>query len=74
MQDLLWYVQDEASKYNLHLNLDKTKLILYNSDTSIAFRDGSLVQQVSSVVYLGGLIDETGKPGPEVRRRISESR
>lgn len=74
MQDLLWYVQDEASKYNLHLNLDKTKLILYNSDTSIAFRYGSLVQQVSSVVYLGGLIDETGKPGPEVRRRISESR
>ena len=72
MQDLLWYVQDEASKYNLHLNMDKTKLVLYNSDASIAFRDGSLVQQVSSIVYLGGLIDQTGKPGPEVRRRIGE--
>ena len=74
MQDLLWYVQDEASKYNLHLNMDKTKLVLYNSDASIAFRDGSLVQQVSSIVYLGGLIDQTGKPGPEVRRRIGEAR
>ena len=73
MQDLLWYVQDEASKYNLHLNMDKTKLVLYNSDASIAFGDGSLVQQVSSIVYLGGLIDQTGKPGPEVRRRIGEA-
>ena len=52
--------------------MDKTKLVLYNSDASIDFRDGSLVQQVSSIVYLGGLIDQTGKPGPEVRRRIGE--
>jgi hypothetical protein len=54
--------------------MDKTKLVLYNSDASIAFRDGSLVQQLSSIVYLGGLIYQTGKPGPEVRRRIGEAR
>ena len=67
-------MQDEASKYNKHLSMDKTKLIPYYSDHSIAFRDGSLVQQVSSVIYLGGLIDESGKPGPELRRRIGEAR
>ena len=53
MQDLLWFVQDEASKYNLLLNTDKTKLILYNSEATVAFRDGNLVPQVSSIVYLG---------------------
>ena len=74
MQDLLRFVQNETSKHNLHLNMDKTKLILYNSDNSIAFRDGSLIQQASSVIYLGGLTDEPGKPGPEVRRRLGEAR
>ena len=74
MQDLLWFVQDEASKYNLLLNTDKTKLILYNSEATVAFRDGNLVPQVSSIVYLGGLIDQTGKPAPEVRRRLGEAK
>ena len=41
IQDLLWFVQDEASKYNLHLNTDKTKLIIYNSEATVAFRDGT---------------------------------
>ena len=74
MQTLLLLVQEEAAKYNLHLNRDKTKLILYNSDASIHFQDGSQVQRVTSIVYLRGLIDNTGKPGPEVRRRLGEAR
>ena len=74
MQDLLLLVQQEAAKYNLHLNLDKTKLILYNSDASVVFSNGDPVPQVSSIVYLGGLIDKNGRPGPEVRRRIGEAR
>ena len=37
LQDLLWYVQDKASKYNLHLNMDKTKLVLYNSELPLPF-------------------------------------
>ena len=74
MQTFLLLVQAEAAKYNLHFNLDKTKLILYNSEASIYFQDGSQVQPVSSLVYLGGLIEHTGKPGPEVRRRLGEAR
>ena len=74
MQDLLLLVQEEAAKYNLHLNLDKTKLILYNSEGNIFFSNGDPVPRVSSIVYLGGLIEETGRPGPEVRRRIGEAR
>ena len=73
-QDLLLLVQQEAAEYNLHLNLDKTKLILYNSDASVVFSNGDPVPQVFSVVYLGGLIDKNGRPGPEVRRRIGEAR
>ena len=74
MQSSLLLVQAEAAKYNLHLKLDKTKLILYNSEASICSQDGSQVQQVSSLVYLGGLIEHTGKQGPEVRRRLGEAR
>ena len=55
MQTLLDLVQREAVKYNLLLNFAKTKLVLYNSDASVYFADGSEVQKVSSVVYLGGL-------------------
>lgn len=63
-------MQTMAAKHNLHLNHDKAKLILCNSDASIHFQTGVPVQQVSSLVYLGGLIDHTGKPGPEVRHRL----
>ena len=74
MQDLLLMVQQEAAKYNLHLNLDKTKLIVYNSDATKLFSNGDPVPRISSIVYLGGLIEATGKPGPEVRRRIGEAK
>ena len=47
MQDLLLLVQEEAAKYNLHLNLDKTKLILYNSQGKIFFSNGD----PQSIVY-----------------------
>ena len=74
MQDLLLPVQQEAAKYNSHLDLDKTKLILYNSDASVAFRNGDPGPQVASIVYLGRLIHVFRGPGPEVRRRIGEAR
>ena len=63
MQDLLLLVQQEAEKYNPHLNLDKkTKLVLHNSDASVVFSNAA---KVASIVYLGGLIDKHGKPGPD---------
>ena len=48
MQDLLLIVQEEAAKYNLHLNLYKTKLMLYNSEGKIFF---SNADPVPSIVY-----------------------
>ena len=57
MQGLLLLVQQEAEKYDLHLNLNKTKLVLYNSDASVIFSNGDPVPKVSSIVYLGDLIE-----------------
>ena len=37
IQDLLWFVQDEAATYNLHLNTDKTKHIPFNSNMQLFF-------------------------------------
>ena len=33
-----------------------------------------ILYPVSSIVYRGGLIEETGRPGPEARRRVGEAR
>ena len=74
MQDLLLLLRQEAEKYNLHLNLDITKLVLYNADASAQFNNGDQVPKFSSIVYLGGLIDQHGKHGPEVRRCTGEAR
>ena len=74
MQDLLALVQEEAAKYNLHLNKDKTKLIAYNTEQEVAFSDGTPLPKTQSIIYLGGLIDHMGRPGPKVRRRIAEAR
>ena len=43
MQDLLALVQEEAAKYNSHLNKDKTRLIAYNTAQEVAFSDGTPV-------------------------------
>ena len=67
-------VQQEAAKYNLHLNLDNSKFIIYNSDLTILFSNGDPIPRISSIIYLGGLIEATGKPGPEKRRRIGEAK
>ena len=72
MQSLLHTVQREAARYNLFLNTGKCKLILHNTEASISFLDGSQVIRVPSTTYLGVRIDEHGKPGPEVTKRIGE--
>ena len=74
MQDLLARVQEEAAKYNLHFNKDKTKLIADNTEQEVAFGDGTPVPKTQNIFYLGALIDHMGRPGPEVRRRIAEAR
>jgi len=74
MQHLLHLVQQEAAKYNLHLNLGKCKLVVYNTETDIFFTDGSKVPKATSVVYLGALIDSKGRPGHEVSKKIQDAR
>ena len=74
MQNLLSLVQEEAAKYNSHLNKDKIKLIVYNTDNNIVFADGTLIQKVHSISYFGGLIDQRGRAGPEEIRPIREAR
>ena len=73
LQHLLYLVSREAGKYNLHLNLGKCKLVLFNTETEIFFSDGSKVPIASSVIYLGVRIDSKGKPGPEVAKKFREA-
>ena len=50
------------------------KLIAYNIEQEMAFSNGVPVSKMQSIIYLGGLIDYMGCPGPEVRRRITKAR
>lgn len=59
---------------NLHLNLAKCKLVLYNTDTDIFFSAGSKVPKATSVVYLGTLIESKGRPGHEAPKKIQDAR
>ena len=59
IQDLLWFVQNEAAKYNLHLNTDKTKYIPFNSNMQLFFASQAPMHKKISMIYLGGADRET---------------
>ena len=44
----------------------------FGNCNSVLFSNGDPAPRISSIVYLGGLIE--GKPGPEVRRRIGKTK
>lgn len=59
MGSSIWFKRRLLS--TLHLKLGKCKLVLYNTETGIYFRDGTTVPKATSVVYLGALIHEVTK-------------
>jgi len=70
---LLRAVQEEAVRYGLHLNKDKTCRLAYNTEEQVRLADGTEVPRVDEVKYLGAFIDHLGRAGPEVRARISHA-
>eukprot|EP00969_Alexandrium_andersonii_P199114 8792773-Alexandrium_andersonii.AAC.1 len=70
---LLGILEAEASGYGLKLNRGKTVHLAVNSQARIRFPDGYFVPAVTSVRYLGVLIDSKADYGREISSRISSA-
>jgi len=70
---VLGELEEEASKYGLALNRDKTSRLALHSEEVVRFRDGTAVPRAGRVVYLGAVVDEGGDPGPEIVTRIGKT-
>ena len=68
---LLAELEGEAAKYGLKLNKGKTARLSYNSGEEIRHADGTTVEAVKNVKYLGVYIENGGGVGTELRARIS---
>ena len=57
MNKLLRYVEEEAGKYGLRLNRDKTVRLTYNSGEPVTHRDGTMLPKAQRAEHLGSIID-----------------
>jgi len=70
---LLRSTETEAGRYGLRLNKEKTCRLAFNSEEVVRFATGEEVPKVENVKYLGALIDQHGRAGPEVKARIQRA-
>ena len=73
MQYYLDTVVGCARYYGLELNWGKTKLLRIRVDGLISTPDGSNIDCVDQVVYLGALLTSSGIQSKEIARRIGEA-
>ena len=45
--------------------------LIAEQQRTVKFKDGTIVPQTSTALYLGSLIRQTANPGPEIVRRIN---
>ena len=78
LQVLLSSVNEEGRKYGMKVNIDKTKVMVISRTDPFPeiniLLNGSKLQQVSTMVYLGHLISSNGKCEKEIKRRIEIAR
>ena len=73
LQRLMDKLNGTAKKYDVKINVKKTKAMIVTNEGGgvVAIKiDGQLVEQVSKFKYLGSLITEDGRRKDEVKQRI----
>ena len=78
LQNLLTTVNDKGKLYGMEINVKKTKSIVASKKqetpkVSINL-DGTTIEQVEKMVYLGSITAEDGKSEVEIKRRIEIAR
>ncbi|XP_033100211.1 uncharacterized protein LOC117103716 [Anneissia japonica] len=78
LQDLLTAVNTEGERYGMNINVSTTKVTVISKNEVIPVANislnGTVLQQVSNVVYLGHMITSDGKCETEIKRRIEIAR
>ena len=74
LQNLLTTVNDKGKPYGMEINIKKTKSMVASKKqetpkVSISL-DGTAIEQVQKMVYLGSITTEDGKSEVEIKRRI----
>ena len=74
LQNLLTTVNDKGKLYGMEINVKKTKSMIASKKqetqkVSISL-DGTAIEQVQKMVYLGSITTEDGKSKVEIKRRI----
>src|SRR5579862_6053758 len=69
LQRLMDTLATTAKKYDMKINIKKTKTILVSKSNIVI--NGQLVEQVNKFQYLGSMMTEDGRCTTEVKRRIA---
>ena len=72
-EKLLRYTQEEAAKYGLQINRDKTFRLAYNSEEEITYTDGTKVPRVEALKYLGSTVSDIGHTEVDVREKMKKA-
>ena len=74
LQKYLHEIEIESCKYGLRLNKDKCEQISVNNNKKekVKFTNGTDVNTLNEVKYLGCMINDKGNPRREIRKRVSE--
>ena len=78
LQNLLTTVKDKGKLYGMEINVKKTKSMVASKKQEIPKvsinLDGTAIEQVKKMVYLGSITTEDGKGEVEIKRRIEIAR
>ena len=70
---LLQAIEEESKYYNMKLNKGKCNVIAVNKNNHIKLKDGTILENVESAKYFGGIITRNANPTAEIENRISET-
>ena len=70
---LIRTIENESAKYNLRLNYDKCNYIGMYGKADIKFKDGTKMQEVQEVTYLGGKLTNKASRHVEDLSRINKA-
>ena len=77
IQNLLDVVNEKGQKFNVEMNVEKTKVLVISRDQNTRANlqlNGQVIEQVECFKFLGSIITDDGKSQREVSSRIAEAK
>ena len=77
IQNLLDVVNEKGQKFNVEMNVEKTKVLVISRDQNTRANlqlNGQVIEQVECFKCLGSIITDDGKSQREVSSRIAEAK